>query len=510
LTLYKLTDTPPRSQPFTSPPCFFDGSDEVTTSYAIRGGGIHSDRLTAVAVDGAGAVVAAGLHPGYFSSPATFGGVVLSTTDEEKAVVWKMNAEGTTLWAVHGSSSGDVMLYGVAVDGARAVVAAGSLDTDLYPATFGDVVLTAAWGVVWKMSAEGTTLWAVTGGMAVNTVAVDGAGAVVAAGEVYSTKTVGDVALTSVGDADAAVWKMSADGTTLWAVRGGGSYDSIMYAVAVDGANAVVAAGVFDGSTATFGGVVLTNVGSTSYSDAVVWKMSAAGTTLWAVRGGGRYFDRVRAVVVDSAGAVVAAGQSATRSATFGDVVLNDGGSSYKHALVWKMSADGTTLWAVSEDDPDGGSMLNGVAVDGAGAVVAAGHFGSDRLDGMMTLGGVVLNTAGSHDAVLWKLSGEGTSMWAVRGGGEDYDVLQAVTMDGAGGVVAVGHFVSTMATFGDVVLANAWTPWSLYEDAVVWKVSDAAESTMFCSTSTPLYHRAHRVTRPFEPSVLSCPPAVL
>ena len=83
--------------------------------------------------------------------------------------------------------------------------------------------------------------------------------------------------MTATGSGDAALWKLSAEGTTLWAMRSegmrsDGTYDTLQ-AVAVDGANAVVAAGSFSSSSATFGGVVLTNV-NTGFSDAVLWKVS--------------------------------------------------------------------------------------------------------------------------------------------------------------------------------------------------------------------------------------------
>jgi len=102
--------------------------------------------------------------------------------------------------------------------------------------------------------------------------------------------------LNAVGYGDAALWKLSGEGTTLWVMRSNGTLNG----VAVDSANAVVAAGSFSSSPAMFGGVALTHAGG---GDAVLWKLSAEGTTLWAVRGGGT----LQAVAVDSANAVVAA-----------------------------------------------------------------------------------------------------------------------------------------------------------------------------------------------------------
>ena len=193
---------------------------------------------------------------------------------------------------------------------------------------------------------------------------------------------------------DAVLWKSNAEGTTLWAVRSSGFSDAILNGVAVDGTNAVVAAGYFE-SSATFGGVVLTSSGFSP--DAVLWKQSGEGTTLWAVRGGGSGSDDLYGVAVDGAGAVVAAGYSRSSAAMFGDVALNNVG--WADAISWKLSSEGTTLWAVSGGGTDD-DILYGVAVDGAGAVVAAGQTSS----GPSTFGGVVLATAGGSNGLVWKV----------------------------------------------------------------------------------------------------------
>jgi len=59
------------------------------------------------------------------------------------------------------------------------------------------------------------------------------------------------------------LWQLSAEGTTLWGVRGGGTRSEQLYGVGLDGAGpgAVVGAGNFTSSTATFGGVALINAG---------------------------------------------------------------------------------------------------------------------------------------------------------------------------------------------------------------------------------------------------------
>jgi hypothetical protein len=275
-------------------------SGEGTTLWAVSGGGTNTDEMHSVVVDDAGAVVAAGY---FYSSTATFGHVALARAGSYDAVLWKLNAEGTTLWAVRGGGTGSDRLYGVAVDGTGAVVAAGYFSSS--PATFGGVSLTndgSNDAVLWKHNAEGTTLWAVRGGGTsddyLRGVAVDSVGAVVAAGYVDSSSAMfGGVNLTNA-EHNAILWKLSAEGTTLWAVSGGGNYDiddadfdwmeptnDVLYGVAVDNSNAVVVAGSFANSPATFGDRVLTKSGTGSNDgDAILWKLDSEGTTLWAIR----------------------------------------------------------------------------------------------------------------------------------------------------------------------------------------------------------------------------------
>jgi len=63
------------------------------------------------------------------SSPATFGAVkltlagsALSSDDNVNAVLWKVNGDGSTMWAVRGGGASVDYLYGVAVDESDAVV----------------------------------------------------------------------------------------------------------------------------------------------------------------------------------------------------------------------------------------------------------------------------------------------------------------------------------------------------------------------------------------------------
>ena len=65
-------------------------------------------------------------------------------------------------------------------------------------------------------------------------------------------------------------------------------------------------------------------------------------------------------------------------------------------------------------------------------------------------------------------MSGEGTTLWAVRAGGTGGDRLGNVAVDGVGNIIGAGRFGLLKATFGDVVLTTAA---GTYGAALLWKV---------------------------------------
>lgn len=120
--------------------------------------------------------------------------------------------------------------------------------------------------------------------------------------------------------------------------------------------------------------------------------------------------DSGRALAVDAAGDVIAAGS-----------IADEAGS---HPAVMKLSgADGTDLWRNLED----GRAADAVAVDGAGDVIATG---TGRVDG-------------GFDILLRKLAGAtGTEIWhaQIDGPGSGEDRGRAVVVDSKNDVVVAGR----------------------------------------------------------------------
>ena len=119
-----------------------------------------------------------------------------------------------------------------------------------------------------------------------NGIAVEGSNVYVAGEFGSNGGTFGDQALSSSGGDDCALWKLDSQGTTSWAVAGGGTAAEECRDVAVDSyssssTHTVIMTGFFASTAATFGNVVLNKVGSGQNS--FLWKLNPQGTTLWAV-----------------------------------------------------------------------------------------------------------------------------------------------------------------------------------------------------------------------------------
>ncbi len=235
-------------------------------------------------------------------------------------------------------------------------------------------------------------------------VTVDTAGNVVAAGFTSNTGTLRDFTVVKFSGVDGTteLWRQEIDGTA--------NGNDQAAAVRVDGVGDVVAAGF------------TTNSGTSA--DFTVVKFSGAdGTELWRkeINGTADMFDVALAVTVDGVGDVVAAG-----------FTINSG-TSADFTVVKFSGADGTELWRqVIDGTANDFDEALAVTVDGVGDVVAAGF---------------TQNTGTSRDFTVVKFSGvDGTELWrqVINGTADMFDAALAVTVDGAGDVVAAGFTTNT------------------------------------------------------------------
>ena len=199
---------------------------------------------------------------------------------------------------------------------------------------------------------------------------------------------------------------------------GSESYDEA-YGITVDGAGDVYVAGHTSGD---FGGV---NQGEL---DVVGVKYSNAGAGQWVRQLGTAVRDFAYGIAFDETGNVYLAGVT---WGNFGGVNQGQG-----DILVVKCSSVGAQQW-VRQLGSIQNDVANGVAVDGAGNVYAAGWAAAD-------LGGHL----GFTDIVLVKYTSAGAQQWVRHLGTSSSEMGKGVAVDGAGNVYIAGE---THGDFGGV-----------------------------------------------------------
>ena len=306
--------------------------------------------------------------------------------------------------------------------------------------------------------AESAVQWAVAigpgpGNDEANGVAVDAAGSSYVVGSFKGTAAFGSESLTAVGQQDAFVTKVSASGSTLWAVHVlCGGYSSIAYGegVAIDPSTNVFITGRFKGDI---------TIGSTALSSGVSFeiflaKLTSAGVVEWAVSLSGDTDANSFTVAVDATGAPCITGYFEGMLSPGGSVppLTSAGG---RDAFVAKFSSTGSPLWAARAGGPEDDSG-RGIDVDADGDVLVTGAFaGASRFDDQGGATATTITSAGETDIYVAKYTSDGEVVWAVRAGGPMGDEGRDVAVDASGDVYVTGHFENVVDFAGAHALTS-------------------------------------------------------
>lgn len=248
-------------------------------------------------------------------------------------------------------------------------------------------------------------------------------GAVVVAGSVFATEGVGKG---TVGDWDARVWKVDAQGALVWERTFGGS--------ATDKAMAVIGspAGGFRvvGHTDSADGDVEGAIGG---SDVWLLELDAEGALLGQRCYGGSSTDEAWDMAATADGGCVIVGHSNSMD---GQVGPTAGGSDY---WVLRLNATGDIVWQRSV----GGSLA-----DEAWAVDVAPDGGFYVAGSTSSVDGDFGGSAGEEDYGIVRLSADGALVWQRTLGGSWRDQATAIRSRTAGGCVVGGI---TFSSDGDV-----------------------------------------------------------
>ncbi len=230
--------------------------------WTAQGGGIYSDEVGGITVDGNDDYYIAGS----FSYSAVFGSTTLAGFGEYDIFAAKLDTDGNWQWATQAGSIGDDYGTGIASDQNGNCFITGSFS---YSAGFGSINLNSFGSediFVSKLDTDGNWLWAQQAGEAFDErgfdIATDNDGNCYVTGYFAYYAAFGPLWLDSYGQEDIFVCKLDTDGDWLWAAPAGGimGYE-YGKSITVDSAGNSYVTGRFN-STAYFGSNTVISAGN--------------------------------------------------------------------------------------------------------------------------------------------------------------------------------------------------------------------------------------------------------
>ena len=370
------------------------------------------------------------------------------------AVIAKIRADGSALvYATYlgGSTTSDA--FGIAVDGSGAAFVTGLTTSTDFPTLnalqpsiagtlggtqYGDVFVT-------KLAPSGSALaystyLGGTGDDVGRAIALDATGAAYVVGSTdssnFPTQAPLQAALSGPGGVkDAFIAKIASSGGSLaystYLGGSGGGGEETAYAVAVDSAGAAYVAGSTSSSTGFPTQSPLQGAFAGGTSDAFVAKVNSSGSALgWSTFLGGSGADSAKGIAVDSSGAVLVAGTTASTDfpTTAGSFQPSYAGGT-GDAFVAKIGSSGAAIAWSTFLGGTGGDSCSGIALDASGAAAIAGSTGSSDFP---TASPTQSSTGG--DAFVGKLDPSGSSLLFgtyLGGSGSDWGLSIAVGSTG-------------------------------------------------------------------------------
>lgn len=284
-------------------------------------GGSMDDYGFGIDVDNSGNIYVTGTFQSTVDFDPNAGTLNLTSLGLDDIFVIKLDDSGNLTWAKRMGGSSDDVAFSVAVDGSGNVHTTGYFNgTADFDPNAGTALLSSlgGWEVfVSKLDASGNYVWAKrVGGVSndnCNDIGIDGSGNVCLVGWFQGTvdfdPNAGTTNLTSAGDADIFVLKLTAMGNLVWAKRMGASGRDYGTGIAVDGSNNICTTGRFQSTVDFDPNAGTSNLTSAGDNDIFVSKLDESGNLVWAKRIGGTGADNGIGVAADGSGNVYTTGR---------------------------------------------------------------------------------------------------------------------------------------------------------------------------------------------------------
>jgi Secretion system C-terminal sorting domain/Beta-propeller repeat len=443
----------------------------------------------AIAIDLTGNILTVGTFIGTVDFDPGAGVTSLTSTSGDNGrdvYISKLDAAGNFIWAKRLGGPYDINFpnsangLSITTDLSGNIIVAGSFNgmIDVNPDPGITTMLTslgAAEGFILKLNPNGDYLWSQqignTGGDVVNSVTTDLSGNVFATGSFSATVDFDGSAattnVTSLGQSDVFVLKLSSTGTFVFVKTFGGTTTEIGNAIQIDCAGNIYTTGYFGngaaGATADFdpgaGTVTLSSKGG---SDVFISKLNSSGNYLWAVSFGSSVTtlaaDQGNAITIDDQGNVFVAGTfRATNSITPVDFdpgagVDNKFVVGAQDVFVTKLNATGNYLFSFTA-----GSFTNdfpyAIAIDAEDNINIVGSFsGSMDFDPDPGLDVILVpvltpSSTNSTDLFVAKYGPTGVLLNVNTIGSDGTDIGYGMVIDGANNFYLTG-ILSGVADF--------------------------------------------------------------
>lgn len=442
--------------------------------WAIKGGGIYSDKAQAIDIDSDGNAYVAGYYN--VGQPAditvNFGPFSPATDWGKEGFIAKVDKSGNFVWVKSAIGGYDDRVLGIHVDKVNNFVYATGTQWKWAPSfnsfTVGSCVdnYTYTYGshdqiFVSKMDLNGNCQWLIPAGGDGDDhgfdLTTDKSGNIYLTGFVsdnsYSLSPImfGTFSLTvPPGDSTAFVAKISPSGVYQWVKTFGGQDGERDNRIEVDSAGNVYVTGGFYG-TKTFGTTTLTAAGV----DIFVVKYDKNGNFIWVRQAGGPLDDRANAIAIDPKQQIFITGEFRDHCAfTLQDTLNNNGGPNGRDIFVAKMNTEGTWIWEKKAGSNAGGERGNGIYANAKGNVFVTGTFADTaKFGGSITL---ISSPTTTVDVFVAAIDTLGKWRWAIKGGGMLEDKGNGIACDDSCNIYTTGWFEQA-ASFGSAINLSAY-----------------------------------------------------
>lgn len=302
-----------------------------------------------------------------------------------------------------------------------------------------------------KLNASGELIWVKSiGGDDIDEgkgITTDDAGNIYVTGSFSTTvdfdPNVGVTSLTSFGQRDIFVQKLSADGELIWVKQMGGNFLDGGDAIRLDDAGNIFVLGFFSGTADFLPGAGTHELMSNGNTDIAITKFDADGAHVWSRSVGGGNYDGGLGIDIDADGNCYVTGYFSW-SVDFDPgagttTIISNGGNDL---FVLKLDSDGDYVWAYGAGGTEN-EAGQGIVVDGSGDIVLTGYY-EGTVDFDPGAGTTSLTAVGNTDSFVQKVDADGNLIWVQNIGGESWEYTYGIAADASNNIYTTGAFSGT------------------------------------------------------------------